>query len=162
MVEERARAPRIDQGTFPSTQPSPDTQTPQANTSRTDHTNTTSPLQASFDAGKSEKANAPQATLTPTLLAQRPSIATGGIWEFTWNEIVNGIIQVIAVIVALVFGAWAIKSYDSAQQANALARNGLQQTLIANQLALLAVCASYQVGARLLLITCTGLIKERY
>jgi hypothetical protein len=148
----------------PSIQEYPDTQYfPQAqvNAPQTDN-NPISPLRASLDAGEFETTNAQQVTENQTPFAQKYFVAPGGIWVFTWNEIVNAIIQVIAVIAALVFGAWAIKSYDEAQQANALARTGLQQTLIANQLALLAVCASNEVGVRLPCITPMGLIKECY
>jgi hypothetical protein len=77
---------------------------------------------------------------------QASSAAGGGIWVFSWSDIINGVIQVISVITAVVFGVWAIKSFDAAQQANFLARTALEQTLIANQLALLSICASNQVG----------------
>jgi hypothetical protein len=82
----------------------------------------------------------------PTNSPQASSHAQGGIWVFTFNEIANGIMQLISVIAALIFGVWAIKSFDAALDANSLATNALQQTLIANQLALLSICASDQVS----------------
>jgi hypothetical protein len=38
----------------------------------------------------------------------------GGIWVFTWSEIVNGVLQTFALIITIVFGVWAIKSYNAA------------------------------------------------
>ena len=138
----KADARQTDQYPTPSIQAYPDTQGfSHANAPRTDN-NPITPL----GAGEFDKVITQQVTQSRTPSVQKPFVAPGGIWVFTWNEIVNGIIQVVAVVAALVFGAWAIKSYDEAQQANTLARTGLQQTLIANQLALLAVCASNQVG----------------
>jgi magnesium-transporting ATPase (P-type) len=61
---------------------------------------------------------------------------------FTWNEIITGVIQFIGVIAAIVFGVWVIKSYEVAQRANDLSESGLRQTIIANQLAFLALCGS--------------------
>lgn len=79
----------------------------------------------------------------PTSAPQAESFTRKGIiWVFTWNEVVNGIIQLISVIAALIFGVWAVKSFGAAQEANFLAQTALQQALIANQLTLLSVCTS--------------------
>ena len=120
------------------------------------------PLRASLDTGEFEYANVQQVTTNQPAFAQKSFVAPSGIWVFTWNEMINAIMQVVALIAALVCGAWAIKSYDTAQRANTLANMGLQQTLIANQLALLAVCVSNQVGVRLPCITPMGLLEECY
>ena len=64
---------------------------------------------------------------------------------FEWGEIIQGALQIIALILGVVFGVWAIKSYDAAQQANAIANLSLRQSLVANQLALVAFCGSSQV-----------------
>ena len=76
------------------------------------------------------------------------------IWGFTVNEIALVILQIVATVIAAIFGAWAIRSYDSAKIANELSKNSLSesraanmlseaalnQTSMANQLAILALC----------------------
>ena len=156
----RANAPRTDHEYVPQTDPNaisstqarPDSQEPaQANAPRIDHD--ISPFPASLDAEKVDKENVRHGTMNPTSIAQKYSASPGGIWAFTWNEIIHGLLQVIGVIAALVFGAWAIKSYETAEQANSLARTSLQQAVIANQLALLVGCGSNQVSMRIGLIS---------
>ncbi|KDR77874.1 hypothetical protein GALMADRAFT_244841 [Galerina marginata CBS 339.88] len=80
------------------------------------------------------------------------------IWGFTLNEITNVILQVFGFIIAVVFGAWAIKSYASANIANNISQNSLsesitanelsqisiKQSLLANQLAILGLCQADQ------------------
>jgi hypothetical protein len=61
------------------------------------------------------------------------------------NEAFASAVQVVTLITAVIFGAWAIKSYSAAQHANALSQSSLQQTLIANQLTLLSLCVSNPV-----------------
>ncbi|PVF92666.1 hypothetical protein CPB86DRAFT_819428 [Serendipita vermifera] len=58
-------------------------------------------------------------------------------------------VEIISLITAIIFGMWAIRSYDAATKANAMTEEGLrqnalalQQSLIANQLPLLALCGS--------------------
>ncbi|PVF92665.1 hypothetical protein CPB86DRAFT_819427 [Serendipita vermifera] len=58
-------------------------------------------------------------------------------------------LELISLITAIIFGIWAIRSYDAAVKANQMSEEGikqntlaLKQSLIANQLALLALCTS--------------------
>ena len=97
--------------------------------------------------------------LTPSLKTNSDREAkTGGVgvWCFTVNELTNVLLQVLATIIASVFGAWAIKSYKSANLANELSESALsqslsaneaalQQTVFANQLAIFAVCQADSV-----------------
>jgi hypothetical protein len=110
--------------------------------------NTTSSAKPSLDI-LTTKSGTPQVaenSIISFLGRQASSTAGGNIWVFSWSEIINGVIQVISVIATVVFGVWAVKSFDAAQQANFLIRTALEQTLIANQLALLLICASNQVS----------------
>jgi len=75
-------------------------------------------------------------------------------WVFTVNEIALIVLQIVATVIGAIFGAWAVRSYDSAkianelsknslsqsQTANMLAEGALNQTSVANQLAILALC----------------------
>jgi len=85
----------------------------------------------------------------------QPSLICG----FTSTELAHVTIQVTGIIIAAVFGAWAIKSYESANfanrlsqdslsesdTANRLAQAALQQSLYANILAIINLCLSEQV-----------------
>ena len=62
-------------------------------------------------------------------------------FPFERNGITQGGMQFVALIVAVIFGVWAIKSYNAAQKANAFAENGLRQSLFANQMSLVSLCA---------------------
>ena len=68
------------------------------------------------------------------------------IFGFTLTEVAHVTIQVAGVIIAGVFGAWAVKSYESANVANRLAQEALQQSLNANILAIISICLSDQVS----------------
>ena len=82
------------------------------------------------------------------------------IWVFTVNEIALIALQIVATVVGAIFGAWAIRSYDSANIANELSKNSLSssqtanmlseaalnQTSVANQLAILALCQTEAVS----------------
>jgi hypothetical protein len=70
----------------------------------------------------------------------------GGIWVFTWGEIFGGVTQIVGLIAAFVFGVWAVKSFDAAEQANAIAAAGVNQAIIANKLALMSLCVSQPVS----------------
>ncbi|MCJ1280699.1 hypothetical protein MMC26_000016 [Xylographa opegraphella] len=70
------------------------------------------------------------------------------------KEVVTFVFQLVAVIAALVFGAWAIKSYDIQLTANDLASQSLQSSatgnqdanqlaILSGQLSLLAYCEAY-------------------
>lgn len=68
---------------------------------------------------------------------------------FSWSDVFNYITQFIAVTAAVVFGVWAIRSYDAAQLANQLSvasldasKIALEQSILANKLALLTFCNS--------------------
>jgi hypothetical protein len=73
--------------------------------------------------------------------AEDVSTTRGLIFPFERSEITQGGMQFAALIVAVIFGVWAIKSYNAAQKANALAENGLRQSLLANQMSLVSLCA---------------------
>jgi hypothetical protein len=45
-------------------------------------------------------------------------------FPFERNGITQGGMQFVTLIVAVIFGVWAIKSYNATQKANALAENG--------------------------------------
>jgi len=62
---------------------------------------------------------------------ERPSTICG----FTWTELASVTIQVAGIIIAAVFGAWAVKSYESANIANQLSEESLSQSNAANRLA---------------------------
>ena len=62
---------------------------------------------------------------------EQPSMICG----FTLSELAQVAIQVAGVTIAAVFGAWAIKAYESANIANQLSEDSLSQSNIANQLA---------------------------
>jgi len=81
-----------------------------------------------------------------TMSSTPPKPQEAGFWVFTLSETINYVIQLIAVITALIFGAWAIKSYDVTQHANQLSNFAIQQSMFANQLALLSFCNSDVVG----------------
>ncbi|KAG2018295.1 hypothetical protein CC2G_007734 [Coprinopsis cinerea AmutBmut pab1-1] len=57
-----------------------------------------------------------------------------------WNVIMNVVLQLVTIIAAFVFGAWAIKSYAAAEKANILAKAAIEQSEWSNKLALLALC----------------------
>jgi len=83
---------------------------------------------------------------------EQPSIICG----FTLTELAHVTIQVAGIIIAAVFGAWAVKSYESANianrlsedsllqsnAANRLAQDAIQQSLYANILAIINLCLS--------------------
>ena len=75
------------------------------------------------------------------------------IFGFTLTELAHITIQVAGIIIAAVFGAWAVKSYESANiangAANRLAQDALQQGLYANILAIINLCPSDQVTLNL-------------
>jgi len=87
---------------------------------------------------------------------EQPSLICG----FTSSELANVAIQVAGIITAAIFGAWAVKSYESSNLANRLAQDSLsesndanqlaqaaiQQSLYANVLALINFCLSEQVS----------------
>ena len=62
------------------------------------------------------------------------SPTTRRLFPYEWGEIIQGGMQFAALIVAIIFGVWAIKSYDAAQKANAM-------SLLANQMSLVSLCA---------------------
>jgi len=89
------------------------------------------------------------------------------VWVFTWSEVVNYVLQTVTLIAAVVFGVWAIRTYDAARDslaiastandlsthavalaaaANELSSKVLAQNVVANSLALLTFCASIQAG----------------
>jgi len=68
------------------------------------------------------------------------------IWVFTMNEVAVIALQIVSMIIAAIFGAWAIRSYDSANIANKLSEAALDQTSMANQLAILALCQTDPVS----------------
>jgi hypothetical protein len=61
---------------------------------------------------------------------------------FEWAELIQGALQIDHRFDS---GAWSSKSYDAAEQANAIANLSLRQSLVANQLALVSFCGSSQV-----------------
>ena len=86
---------------------------------------------------------------------------------FTWSDVVNYVLQTVGLIAAVVFGVWAIRTYDAARDslaiastandlssqavalaaaANELSSTALAQNVVANSLALLTFCASIQTG----------------
>ena len=86
---------------------------------------------------------------------------------FTWSDVVNYVLQTVGLIAAVVFGVWAIRTYDAARDslaiastandlssqavalagaANELSSKALAQNVVANSLALLTFCASIQAG----------------
>ena len=73
--------------------------------------------------------------------SRKGSRKEGEIWVFTSSELINGLMQLIALIIAIIFGVWAVKSFDAAREANSLAMNSMQQAVVANKLALLALCS---------------------
>jgi hypothetical protein len=72
----------------------------------------------------------------------QPSLICG----FTLTELANVSIQVAGIIIAAIFGVWAVKSYNSSNDANQLAQAALQQSLYANVLALINLCLSELVS----------------
>lgn len=77
----------------------------------------------------------------------------GMIWVFTWSEIVGYLLQTVGLIAGIVFGIWAIRTYDAAKSSLAIATNAneistkaLTQSRLANHLNLLTFCASIQAG----------------
>jgi len=80
---------------------------------------------------------------------ERPSMICG----FTLTELAHVTIQVAGIIIAAVFGAWAVKSYESSEgslsksdTANQLARDALRQSSYANILAIINLCLSESVS----------------
>jgi hypothetical protein len=79
--------------------------------------------------------------------------AKGVIWVFTWSEIVGYLLQTVGLIAGVVFGIWAIRTYDTAKSSLAIATStnqisteALTQSRLANHLNLLTFCASIQAG----------------
>ena len=70
-----------------------------------------------------------------TKSAAPAAVTQKSIWPVTAQDVIAYIFQLVALAIALIFGAWAIKSYDAAEAANNL-------SFIQNQLALLAYCQS--------------------
>ena len=75
------------------------------------------------------------------------------IWVFTWSEIVDYLLQTVGLIAGIVFGIWAIRTYDAAKSslaiatsANEISTKALTQSRLANHLNLLTFCASIQAG----------------
>ena len=73
------------------------------------------------------------------------------IWVFTWSEIVGYLLQTVGLIAGIVFGIWAIRTYDAAKSslaiatsANEISTKALTQSRLANHLHLLTFCASIQ------------------
>ena len=60
------------------------------------------------------------------------------------KDIFNFIVQVISVCAAFVFGAWAIRSYNAATDANLLSSISLANAETANQLSL-SICGANPV-----------------
>lgn len=56
-------------------------------------------------------------------------------WPFTMKDILNFLVQLLNIIAVLVFGVWAVRSYDAALQAVSLAE-------AANALAMFQICQS--------------------
>ncbi|KAG8832075.1 hypothetical protein FRC17_002084 [Serendipita sp. 399] len=56
------------------------------------------------------------------------------------RSILSGGFQCLTFIAAIVFGVWAVKSYDAALTSNQLAAASIEQSLVANKLALIALC----------------------
>ena len=44
------------------------------------------------------------------------------VWVFTWSDVVNYVLQTVGLIAAVVFGVWAIRTYDAARDSLAIAR----------------------------------------
>lgn len=65
--------------------------------------------------------------------ASSTTVSKNIFWKFTLRDTVAFVFQLIALIIGLIFGAWAIKSYDAALTAN-------EQALIQNKMALLGIC----------------------
>ena len=68
------------------------------------------------------------------------------IWAFTVNEIALIALQIVATVIAAIFGAWAIRSYDSAQIANELSKKSLSESETANMLAKAALDQTYKAN----------------
>jgi hypothetical protein len=71
---------------------------------------------------------------------------------FTVKDILSGGVQIISLFTAIIFGVWAIRSYDAAIKANSIAKGALDQGIVAlkqgvvsNQLALIAICTTSEV-----------------
>ncbi|MCJ1435589.1 hypothetical protein MMC27_004963 [Xylographa pallens] len=76
----------------------------------------------------------------PGLTSPKPNNATApekSLWTIL-KDVVTFMFQFVAVIAALVFGAWAIKSYDVQLTANDLASQSLQYAATSNQYAVQA------------------------
>jgi hypothetical protein len=58
--------------------------------------------------------------------------------------VINSLLQVAGFIAAIAFGVYAVKSVDVGHSANESAGQAVQQAVIANQLAILAVCGSFR------------------
>jgi hypothetical protein len=89
------------------------------------------------------------------------------VWVFMWKDVVNYVLQTVGLIAAVVFGVWAIRTYDAARDslaiastandlsshavalaaaANELSSQALAQNLVGNSLALLTFCAAIHAG----------------
>ena len=67
----------------------------------------------------------------------------------TANEFAKGAVQFVSFVTALVFGVWAIKSFNVAQEANVMAEMAYHQAVISNQLSFMAICTSNPVHPRI-------------
>jgi hypothetical protein len=63
----------------------------------------------------------------------------------TVQDILSGGVQVISLFTTIIFGVWAIRSYEAALKANSIAKDALHQGGTSNQLALLAICTTNEV-----------------
>ena len=65
--------------------------------------------------------------------------------KITRKDVFNFIVNFISVGAVFVFGAWAVRSYNAATEANLLATNSLRNAETANQLTLLSICGANPV-----------------
>ena len=56
--------------------------------------------------------------------------------------IISSVLQLLALCIAIAFGIFAVKSVTVATQANSYAIQALAEARLANQIALLAICAA--------------------
>lgn len=92
---------------------------------------TTKPLASAVAAGSSA---AGSALIVKSDLRLNKVGARDGSLAYTLQDATTFIFQLVALIVALVFGAWAIKSYNAAMEANDLSSRSYQAALKGNDL----------------------------
>ncbi|MCJ1390907.1 hypothetical protein MMC18_003768 [Xylographa bjoerkii] len=80
----------------------------------------------------------PAASTLSSLSPSNAAVADSSLWTIL-KDVATFIFQIVAVIAALVFGAWAIKSYDVQLTANDLANQSLQYSAASNQYAVQAL-----------------------